>query len=86
MKTQLRQVGNSVGQIIPVHVLRELDLQVGDELDLVVANGSIVAKPIKNRPQYSLDELLAKCDEDTPLSDDLKAWDTMDAVGLEHDF
>lgn len=94
MKTQLRKVGNSVGQIIPVNVLRELDLQVGDELELSVSNGQLVATPIRAKAQYTLDELLAKCDENAPnplttsepSTADLTAWEQLQPVGLENDF
>lgn len=89
MKTQLRKIGNSVGQIIPVNVLRKLDLQVGDELELSVSNGQLVATPIKAKAQYTLDELIAKCDENAPLSPtetaDLEVWEQLQPIGLEWD-
>lgn len=85
MKIQLRKIGNSVGQIIPANLLQELDLQVGDTLDLSVLNGQLVAKPLKQRPRYTLDELLAKCDENAPLHSALDDWDNLEAVGLEND-
>lgn len=86
MRTQLRQVGNSIGQIIPAHILRELNLSVGDELDLIVENGQLIAKPIKKRPKYSLDELLVKCDENAAIPTALEEWNQMEPVGLERDF
>ncbi len=87
MRTQLRQVGNSIGQIIPAPILQELDLKVGDELDLAVHNGQIIVQPMRKRPKYTLDELLAKCDENaTSVSEELSAWENMESVGLENDF
>ncbi|PID65454.1 MAG: addiction module antitoxin [Gammaproteobacteria bacterium] len=86
MKIQLRRVGNSVGQIIPASILRTLDLRVGDELELSIVNGQLIATPVKVKAQYTLDELLAKCNENAPVTEEVKAWENMQPVGLEGDF
>ena len=67
--TTLRKVGGSVMLAVPPALLDVLELRTGDNEDgrLVVA--------IPPRPRYTLEELLAQCDEE--------AVDDMDAAWLE---
>ncbi len=50
--------GNSLAVRIPQHVVKEIQLTEGAEVDLVVIDGNLVIKP-RPRRRYSLDELIA---------------------------
>ena len=59
-----------------------LSLRVGAKVDIGVENGRLVVEARK-RPSYSLDELLAQCEEtDAPSTED-RAWLDAKAVGNE---
>ena len=49
--------GNSLALRIPQHILQEIELAEGAEVDLVVIDGNLVVKP-RSRQRYSLDELV----------------------------
>jgi len=50
--------GNSLAVRIPQHVVKEIQLTEGAEVDLVVIDGNLVIRP-RPRRRYSLDELIA---------------------------
>ena len=58
MTTQVSKWGNSLGLRLPKSVAREVRLDEGDTVDVVVDNGSIVIRP--SRPRYTLDELVER--------------------------
>lgn len=82
MKIALRNIGNSKGAVIPAPLLRELNLNVGDQLDAVAENGRLVMTPA-HKPKYTLAELLAQCDASAPMPVELADWDSMRPVGNE---
>ena len=71
--THLRKVGGSIMLAVPPAVLDLLELRVGAKVDIDVDNGRLVIEP-KLRPNYSLDELLAQCDEPAALSSEDRDW------------
>jgi len=78
----LRKVGGSIMLAVPPDLLDLLNLGVGTKVDIDVENGRLVVAP-RSRPRYSLNELLAQCDEnETPSSED-RAWIDGKAVGKE---
>ena len=80
--TNLRKVGGSVMLAVPPALLDLLKLGVGAKVDIGVENGRLVIEP-KVRPTYTLDELLAQCDEyGTPPGED-RAWTDAGPVGKE---
>ncbi len=83
MQTQVRKIGNSAGTIIPAAILKTLHLKEGDCVDIYDEKGRIVIVPSKNKPQYTLDELLAKCDETAPMPQELIDWENLQEVGNE---
>lgn len=83
MLTQVRKIGNSAGAIIPAPVLKELKLREGDSIDVSVVDNCIVIKPAKERPKYTLDELLKKCNPNAPENKKLDAWEQIKSVGNE---
>ena len=80
--TTLREVGGSVILSVPPAILDLLSLAVGAKVDIGVENGRMVVEPRK-RPTYTLDELLAQCEEtDAPSAED-RAWLEAKPVGRE---
>ncbi len=80
--TNLRKVGGSVMLAVPPALLDLLELGVGAKVDVAVENGRLIVEPRK-RPRYSLDELVAQCDEAAVLSDEDRAWIDAKPVGNE---
>ena len=80
--TYLRKVGGSVMLAVPPALLDLLKLGVGAKVDIGVENGRLVVEP-RVRPIYTLDELLAQCDENDASSDEDRAWIDAKPVGNE---
>jgi antitoxin ChpS len=79
--TSLRKVGGSVMMIVPPAFLDQLHLQPGATVGVVIENGRLIVEP--KRARYTLDELLAQCDLDAPLSEAEREWIDAPAFGLE---
>ncbi|WP_218309714.1 AbrB/MazE/SpoVT family DNA-binding domain-containing protein [Alteromonas antoniana] len=74
METVIRKYGNSKGVIIPAALLKELNLDVNEKIDVKVENGRIIIAPVR-KPEYPLEELLAQCSQKAMiLSDEDKTW------------
>lgn len=83
METVIRKLGNSKGVLLSASLLKELNLDVNDKVDIKAENGRIVIVPI-TKTEYSLDELLAACNPDAmKLSAEDKEWLNEDDVGNE---
>ena len=80
--TNLRRVGGSVMLAVPPALLDLLKLRAGARVDIGIEDGRLIVAP-RTRPSYSLDELLAQCDEDAPLDDGDRAWLEAKPVGNE---
>lgn len=83
MRTTVRKIGNSAGAIIPAHVLKQLKLSEGDTVDVSVKDGCILIRSAKDKPKYTLAELLAKCNPEGPTVTDLEIWEQSTPVGKE---
>jgi antitoxin ChpS len=59
--TNLRKVGGSVMLAVPPALLDVLQLQPGARVGIAVESGRLVVEP-RQRPRYTLNELLAQCD------------------------
>lgn len=73
--------GNSAAIRIPAVLLQKLNMQIGQELDAAIVDGSLILKPAK--PQYSLSVLVALCDSNTDRDKSTMEWDQMNPVGNE---
>lgn len=80
--TNLRRVGGSVMLAVPPALLDLLALGVGAKVDIDVQNGQLIIQP-RTRPRYSLDELLAQCEEAGSPSAEDHAWMDAKPVGKE---
>jgi antitoxin MazE len=50
--------GNSLAIRLPQHLVKEIQLAEGVEVDLVVVDGNLVVKP-RTRKRYSLEEMVS---------------------------
>lgn len=80
--TNLRKVGGSVMLAVPPAILDLLHLQAGATVGLAVDGERLVIDP-NVKPHYTLDELLAQCDANAPISDEDRAWLDIAPVGRE---
>ena len=80
--TSLRKVGGSVMLAVPPAFLDLLKIGIGAKVDIDVENGRLVVEP-QVRPIYTLDELLAQCDDNDTPSDEDRAWIDANPVGKE---
>lgn len=80
--TSLRRVGGSIMLSVPPAILDLLHLEVGATVGLEVDGDRLIVAQ-KPRPRYTLDELLAQCDPNAPLTEEDKAWIGLAPVGRE---
>ena len=66
---------------VPV-LLDLLQLKLGAEVGVSVESGRLIIEPRK-RPHYTLNELLAQCDPQDPLSAEDQTWLTGPPAGSE---
>jgi antitoxin ChpS len=80
--TNLRKVGGSVMLAIPPALLDILHLQSGATVGIAIEGGRLMIEP-QPRLRYSLEELLAQCDETIEISAEEREWLDMKPVGAE---
>ena len=80
--TNLRKVSGSVMFAVPPALLDLLGLRPGTSVDITVVDGRLVVTP-RTRPRYSLEELLAQCEDETQGGDANRAWLEAGPVGSE---
>lgn len=78
MKTRIKKWGNSLGLRIPAIFIKELNITVDSEIELVNNNGQLIVKPIRSS-KYNLGDLLAGITEDNLHSE----TDTGTTIGKE---
>jgi len=67
---------------VPPAILDLLELRSGASVDIDVDDGRLIVVP-KPRPSYSLNELLAQCDETALDSESDREWIEGQPVGSE---
>ncbi|MBM3747121.1 MAG: antitoxin [Acidobacteria bacterium] len=80
--TSLRKVGGSVMLAVPPALLDILQLRPGVKVGIAVESGRLVVEP-RQRPRYSLEELLAKCDPKAARSQEDREWLDNPPAGAE---
>ena len=80
--TNLRRVGGSVMLAVPPALLDLLKLRAGASVDMGIEGGRLIVAP-RIRPRYSLDELLAQCNQTAPADNGDRAWLEAKPVGNE---
>jgi len=81
-KTNLRKVGGSIMLAVPPALLDILRLRPGAKVGMAVEDGRLVVEP-QQRPRYTLDELLARCDPKAPRTREEREWLDEKPVGAE---
>lgn len=81
-RTNLRKVGGSIMLTVPPPLLDLLGLAAGETVGLIVDGGRLIIEP-QSKPRYSLEQLLAECDPDAPLTEEDQAWLDIRPTGLE---
>lgn len=61
MITKIQKWGNSQGLRLSKELLSELDINVGDEVEVSTRHGALIIKPSR---RYDLDELLSDIPDD----------------------
>jgi antitoxin ChpS len=72
-KTHLRKVGGSVMLAVPPALLDTLQLQAGTQVGIAVERGRLIVEP-QERPRYTLEELLARCNPKAPRTRQERDW------------
>lgn len=80
--TNLRKVGGSIMLAVPPALLDILHLRPGAKVGLSVESGRLVVEP-RERPRYTLDELLAQCNPKAQRSKQDHQWLDDKPVGRE---
>jgi antitoxin ChpS len=80
--TKLRKVGGSLMFAVPPALLAMLQLQIGEAVSVKVEDGCLVVEPL-GHPCYTLDELLAQCNESLAVSQEERGWIDAMPVGRE---
>ena len=80
--TNLRKVGGSVMLAVPPALLDILRLRPGVQVGIAIESGRLVVEP-RQRPHYTLDELLAQCNPKAPRTREDRAWTRNKAAGAE---
>lgn len=82
--TKIRRQGGAAIVTIPPALLKMMEVEVGDQLSLVVANGELVARPAHPaKRRYTLSELLRGKDELSKLNADVADAMDGDPIGRE---
>lgn len=81
MQLTIQKWGNSAAVRLPTAVLTQSGLSIGDVVDANSVHGALTL--IAAKPKYSLSDLVAQCNSNAPLPEDLIAWDQMQPVGSE---
>lgn len=74
MRTQIRKIGNSLGNIIPATLIRQLDLSEGADIEVKVVGQKIIIEPIqpKKKPlPFSESDVLQGLNAHTAHADEL---------------
>lgn len=81
MELSIQKWGNSAAVRLPTELLRQLKVALGDKLSVDVRPEGVMLKP--KRHSYALNDLVAQCDTNAPMPEDLAVWNQMHPVGRE---
>ena len=81
MQTTLRKVGGSVMMTVPPSLLEQLHLVAGSTVGVEIEGERLIVQARK--PRYTIEELLAQCDPNAPITDEEREWLDAPAVGRE---
>ena len=73
MQTALRKMGNSTGMILPKPILKELGVESGTSMDVIVENGRVIATPVKRKVREGWAEAAAIIGAES-LTEEERQW------------
>lgn len=77
LEQAVRKFGNSSGVIIPASIMRELDIDISDVVEIDIT-------PKKKKPKFDIDELMENTDfESQRQNEELKEWNDLSSEGRE---
>ncbi|NQY23063.1 MAG: AbrB/MazE/SpoVT family DNA-binding domain-containing protein [Campylobacteraceae bacterium] len=63
--------GNSQGLRVPKHIMKELNLSIGDKMNIVIEDEKIVLEPIKQtRIKYNINDLVKQLPSDYKVNEE----------------
>jgi antitoxin ChpS len=83
MRGSVKKWGNSAAVRIPAAVLEAAGVSVEQDVDVRGESGRIIIEPLRKRPRYTLDELIAKCHSRKRVSREEREWLDAAPVGRE---
>ena len=83
MRLSIKRWGNGAGLPLSKPVLKLMKSDIGDEVEVKMTEEGLLITPAA-APEFSLDELLATCTEESTRPDDEdRAWLSASPVGKE---
>ncbi len=82
METTLRHFGNSIGLVVPKALRSALHFTAGQRVTLERSEQGMLVKPTTHK-NYTLEELVARCDPKAMMPEDIKQWHDAPAKGKE---
>lgn len=82
LTSNLRRVGGSTMLAVPPELLKILQLEAGDTIQLAIEEGRLVVTP-QTRPRYTMAELLAASNYPNEQPANEREWVDAPAVGRE---
>ena len=80
----IKKWGNSLAARIPKAIASQVNLEKDQIVTIEAKDGKIVITPVKEKKEYTLDELLNQCDpKAVVLDEDDKKWINAEPVGRE---
>ena len=64
MIARVAQWGNSLAVRIPSALAKEIRVEAGAPIDMIVEDGALVVRPVHDIPRLDLDELIARINDD----------------------
>jgi antitoxin ChpS len=81
MELSIQKWGNSAAIRLPAALLDRLQVALGDKLAVDIRPDGIMLKP--KRQTYVLEDLIAQCNQNAPMPEDLSVWNGLHPVGRE---
>ena len=60
MIARVAQCGNSLAVRIPSSIAKEISVEAGAPIDMIVEDGALVMRPVHDIPHLDLDELISR--------------------------
>jgi len=81
-RSKLRTLGGSVVVTLPKQMLRSVNLQANDTVEISLVDGHFLIEP-QRRPRYRLADLIAQCDFALSSSPEESEWLHSRPIGSE---